>query len=177
MSKYRHKTLFYIHKIDENGLPVISDKKKHRMRAEIKERFADSRVEVTIKPAGKEKTLKQLGYYYGVILPYICYGLIKAGNDFNISHSADLEEIDIFLKEMFLKNGIELHTLHGEVIKGRSSLSASSKQETMDYLDDVIKFGTEDLGVDIPAPDENHEGKTVKEYLSELLDESDKHLA
>lgn len=171
MSKYRHKTLMYFYDIDETGTAQIGERKRKRIQAEVRERFAGQRVQVTFKPAGKEKTLKQLGYFYGVILPYVCYGLIQAGNDIDIENSDHTAQVEKFLKNKFLNNGIELHDGDGTIVmKGDSSLAEASKQQTMDFIDDVINFAQEDLKTEIPPPEEGDDKMTVREYLKKKLE-------
>ena len=71
----------------------------------LSKKYAGNNVRMELKIDEKPKTLPQLGYFFGVVLPYYMYGLIRAGNDLEIGNRTDEEMVENSLKERHLKNG------------------------------------------------------------------------
>jgi len=167
MARY-DRALLYRVDVDENGQMKFGPRTRKRIKEECKMAFAGKRIVMTIKRDRKARSHAQLGYYYAVVLPYVAYGLIQLGNDFQVDNEADMDEIDHFLKEKFLNNGIEFSDRHGEAHKGKSSIARTTTTQMLEFVDRVIQFAAEDLETEIPTPDidwkETHP-KGVKDHL------------
>lgn len=99
---------------------------------------------VTLLSAEEFKTKKQLGYYYGVIIPIAANGFRARGN------FTDEERTDYLLR-MELFNEV-IHDAHGGVVKFPCAIQDASKAEMSKYIDDCINWCAIELGVVIPAP-------------------------
>lgn len=158
----------YIGYCDENGFLRLP---RERIKEEIKDRFSNRNIKMVISPYSGDKSLEQLGYYYGVILPYAMYGLIQLGNRLQLDNDEDCDDVDQMLKDKFLKNGIDIVDVHGEAHKAPSSLSRADKQETSEFVEWVIQWLSENLHVVIPEADKDwkNKGDAVKQKLLEKL--------
>lgn len=166
------RALLFRCKITEDGAFEFGPRTRKRIKEECKVAFSGKRIILTIKRDRKAKSHAQLGYYYAVVLPYVAYGLISLGNDFQVDNEADMDEIDHFLKEKFLNNGIEFADRHGVAHKGKSSLARTTTTQMLEFVDRVIQFAAEDLSIEIPTPDIDWKEtypKGVKEHLIEKL--------
>lgn len=87
-----------------------------------------------------EKSHPQLKYLFGVVYPAVQRAWQEDGNDHSI------EYIDLFFKDMFLY----------EYIDGRKhilSKANTTQLQMMNYIEDVRKWASENLGIYIePAP-------------------------
>jgi hypothetical protein len=77
---------------------------------EITQKFKGMAVSLTVEPIKRDKTLPQLGYFFGVVLPHYMYALIEAGNDFQIGNKVDEKIVENVIKERYLANGTEWST-------------------------------------------------------------------
>jgi hypothetical protein len=88
--------------------------------------------------------LPQLAYFYGIVLP-----IIKEALEELEGRSMTKDEVMTILKTLFLYEEI----LFGEEFKKiPMSLSKAKKNEVHKFIDDVINFGRDMLGVEIPEP-------------------------
>jgi len=108
-------------------------------------------VKVTVKSIAT-KTHEQLGYYHAVVIPAIQEGLRAQGNEMSRA------EINEMLNDMFFstvktvswvgKDGVQyVHQL-----KQKRSKSGATIDEFSYFLDRVIRWAQEELGVFIPLP-------------------------
>jgi len=117
------------------------------MQEMILRNFAGMQVEVTIQKKRKARSLPQLKYYWGVIIPVVQSGLFDAG------YKVGKEETHDFLKSMFLK--VELvNEQTGEILQSVGSTSKLSTVEAMEYFQEITQWAAEFLNVEIPAPGE-----------------------
>jgi len=95
------------------------------------------------------RSLAQNAYLWGVVYPRIAAAMEEAWGE-----STDSDAAHEFLKDRFLRRPV-IDRSTGEC-KGYIRLSSASldKAEFAEYLDNVIKFAGEDLGIEIPAPNE-----------------------
>lgn len=88
----------------------------------------------------KEKSHPQLKYLFGVVYPTVQRAWQEDGNDHSI------EYIDLFFKDMFLF----------EYIDGRKHILSkrnTSQLQMMNYIEDIRKWSSENLGIYIePSP-------------------------
>lgn len=92
-----------------------------------------------------QRSLDQNAYYWGVVLPHAAKGISECwGEDINS------EEAHFFFKREFLSKPL-VHRTTGE-LKGYTEGSTASLDtaEFGKYLDKIIKFSAEQLGVEIP---------------------------
>ena len=98
------------------------------------------------------KTNEQLGYYWAVVLPAIQQALREQGNEMSLA------EINNMLNDMFFstvktiswvgKNGAQyVHQL-----KVKRSKSGATKDEFAYFLDKVIRWAAQELGIYIAPP-------------------------
>ena len=99
------------------------------------------------------KTKEQLGYYWAVVLPRVQQGLKEFGNELSLA------EVNAFLNDKFfcktktvlIKRGINEYVY---TIRTPRSKSGATIDEMSEFIDKVIRWAAEDLGVYIPSPDE-----------------------
>lgn len=99
------------------------------------------------------KTTAQLGWYWGIVLPRVQQGLQEQGNELSLA------EVNAFLNDKFFftEKTVSWKTGKNEfvqVIRTPRSKSGASKDEMSAFLDKVIRWAAQDLGVFIPSPDE-----------------------
>lgn len=88
------------------------------------------------------KTLEQLGYYYGVILPRVQAKFREDGNYYSLA------ELNDFFNDLFYYEEV---VICGRIIKRRKSKSGASKDEMCEFLNKVILW-CEEHGIYIPEP-------------------------
>lgn len=140
--------LTYSGPVDESGRVDLPK----RARKEIAQTFAGKHVVVTIERRRKKRSNEQLGYYFGVIIPYVVRGFIEAGNQLIEGNKDDHELVHAFLKNKFLRNGIDINDLDGVVYQLPPSTTRASTVEMMQYFDDIIHFAADSLNTVIPPP-------------------------
>ena len=99
------------------------------------------------------KTAAQLGWYWGVVLPRVQQGLEEQGNELSLA------EVNAFLNDKFFFTQKTVCWKAGQnefvqVIRTPRSKSGASKDEMSAFLDKVIRWAAQDLGVFIPSPAE-----------------------
>jgi hypothetical protein len=101
-------------------------------------------VEVSITRVDSKKTNPQLSYFYGIVLPIIKQALEDIeGSTFT------KDEIVWILKDRFFYEEVRYGD---EFTKVHLSLSKAKKEEVRIFIDKVINFATDILGVEIPIP-------------------------
>lgn len=113
-------------------------------------------VEMTVKRIDPERTDKQMGYYFGVVVPYARTGFKALG------WQLDLKQTDDELRKRFYSEEIP-NTVTGEMLTFVKSLqrTKSSKEDLMEYIDRVIQFCAEDLDIIVPPPPEKENEKQI----------------
>lgn len=101
-------------------------------------------VEISITRIDSKKTNPQLSYFYGVVLP-----IIKAAIEDLEGTTYSKEDIVWILKDRFFFEEIRYG---GEFAKVHLSLSKAKKEEVRNFIEKVINFAHDILGVHIPIP-------------------------
>lgn len=114
-------------------MPMIKD----IMAALAKRRFVICEVK-----SKASKTLEQLGYYHGVILPRVQAKFREDGNYYSLA------ELNDFFNDMFY---FEEVVICGRIIKRAKSKSGASKDEMAEFITKVICWCNEQ-GIYIPEP-------------------------
>jgi len=109
-------------------------------------------VEVSILRVDSKRTLPQLAYFYGVVLP-----IIKERFEELEGTTFTKDEVMSILKTMYL---FEEVLFEGEFKKIPMSLAKAKKSEVLKFIQDVIEFGRNILDVTIPEPTKDY-GKQV----------------
>jgi len=114
----------------------ISRAMNHLMSIEITE---DNEVEVIVKKFKTNKTLEQLGYYWGVLIPVFMkeYGCLKA-------------EADEVLKEEVLPPVVKI--ISGKVREIRPSIAVMTVKDMAEYIDKCIILMSQQ-GMHVPQPE------------------------
>jgi hypothetical protein len=101
-------------------------------------------VEISITRVDAKKTNPQLAYFYGVVLP-----IIKAALEDLEGTSFTKEEVMWILKDRFFFEEVR----YGDKFtKIHLSLSKGKKDEVRIFIEKVINFASEILGVEVPTP-------------------------
>ena len=108
---------------------------------------------MTISPKRSSKSTKQLGYWYGVVVPTAREALLEAGynelgeitlGEFTVGMQTNADLVDAFLKGLYA-----LHVGVDEVKKRK--MSTAEMSELTDY---ACRWIAENLGVAVPPPEE-----------------------
>ena len=99
------------------------------------------------------KTKDQLGYYWGVMLPKVQEGLKEFGNEMSLA------EVNAFLNDKFFSNSMTVIIKRGlneyyYTIRTPRSKSGATIDEMSEFIENVIRWASVDLGVSIPTPNE-----------------------
>lgn len=127
----------------------------------IRKAFAglkNGRHQVTIE-SKNNRSIQQNRYYHGVVVPIVKDGLRDAGFG-EVKSSADAHEI---LKYLFLKKRI-VNEETGEVIELLGTTTILTTIEFNEFVDEIIRWASEYLGIQIPLPNEQMEFFTSKPY-------------
>lgn len=95
------------------------------------------------------KTLEQLGYYYGVILPRVQAKFREDGNFYSLS------ELNDFFNDMFYYEEV---IINDRIVKRSKSKSGATKEEMTEFLNQVIVW-CETEGIHIPEPQQLNRGE------------------
>ena len=98
-------------------------------------------------PHKRSKSMEQLGYYYGCVLPIIRKRMLQDGNNFTI------DEIDAFLKNKLFTES-KYNPFSGEIERIVKMKRNSTVKEMSEYLELVIQFCTDNLGLRIPSSED-----------------------
>lgn len=98
--------------------------------------------------AFKKRSLQQNKYYWYCVVPIVKDGLFAAGYD-DVKSNIDAHEV---LKMLFLKKKIVNHNTGELIIEIAGSTSKLGTIQFNAFIDEVIKWGAEYLGVQIPLP-------------------------
>ena len=106
---------------------------------------------VVVEKKRKNKSLPQLGYYYGCLLPLTHKALLEAGWEF-----ADLAEVDSFWKDQFANREI-VNRNTGEVMSIPALKRNFTTTDMMAFVESIRNYCSEYLGTYIPGPGEQLE--------------------
>lgn len=96
----------------------------------------------------EKRSIEQNNYLWGVAYPAVLRGLIDVGFD-NITNKEQVHEA---MKNEFLNmEAINKHT--GQIITYPLSTARMSKLQFSTYVDQIIDFAREYLGIIVPPPD------------------------
>lgn len=112
--------------------------------------YMDDDVEILIKKIKVNKTLPQLRYWFGVVIPHIIEFIAESEG---IRHNKD--KIHIFLMTSFGDAELTEYTILGRsfTVVERASLADYSKEQTMLLIDTVINhFQIKGLTIPQPGP-------------------------
>lgn len=101
-------------------------------------------VEICITRVDSKRTLPQLAYFYGIVLP-----IIKEALEDLEGTTMTKDEVMTILKTMFLYEEI---LFEGEFKRVPMSLAKAKKNEVHRFIEAVINFGRDMLNVEIPEP-------------------------
>ena len=101
-----------------------------------------------IEPKTKRST-SQNAYFHGVVVPLVYQGLKDAGFD----EIEDHEDAKMVVKSLFLERIIPDRRT-GEGIKTIRNTHTLTTVEFSEFVDKIIKWASEYLGVQIPLPNE-----------------------
>lgn len=102
-------------------------------------------VEVCITRLDSKKTNPQLAYFYSTLVP-----IVKAGFENLTGEVYTKEDVVTFLKDKYFYEEI---MFQGQFIKTPLSLSNGKKDEVHKFIQDVIGFARDILGVEVPELD------------------------
>jgi hypothetical protein len=102
-------------------------------------------VELNIVKIDGKKSLQQLRYFYGVMLPVIKQALEDLQGE-----SLTKEEVIMFLKGKYFYEEV---AMGGEFVKLPMSFSKATREDVAKFIHNVLQFANEVLGAHIPEPD------------------------
>lgn len=123
--------------------------------------YEDTAVTILIERKKRGKSKEQLGYYWGVVLPYIAE---------HTGHSAD--ELHEIFKRLFLKNK---HFWRGNELTTIGSTQSLSSNEMAEFITNVIHEAAE-MEIEIPPADKMVSiirTTTIEAYGKENTDEEE----
>jgi hypothetical protein len=103
-----------------------------------------------IKEKKKKRSNSQNGYLWAVVNQMVCRRLIDLGHDVSIEETHDFLKASFNYKELVNEDT-------GEVFKIPRGTSELSTKEFSEYIERVVRFGAEILGIIIPLPNEQME--------------------
>lgn len=112
------------------------------MVKEIMGALAKGRFVVCDVKSKSSKSLEQLGYYHGVILPRVQAKFREDGNIYSLA------ELNDFFNDLFY---FEEVTIAGRIIKRSKSKSGATKEEMSEFINNVLIWCGEQ-GISIPEP-------------------------
>jgi RNA-binding protein YhbY len=120
-------------------------------QVDIRKKFAELKdgiyqVKVSTR---KKRSLSQNAYYWGVVCDMVKQGLYEAGYR-SVRTSDDAHEV---MKILFLKKRI-VNEDTGEVIEIIGSTASLTTEEFIIYIEEIIQWAAEYLGIQIPLPNE-----------------------
>jgi hypothetical protein len=127
----------------KGGVIQLNNFTRKRLQDDLRQ-FADCDIVLTIKKKGKRSN-PQNSFYWGVCIPEIRRRLKELGNDF------DAETVHEYLKGRFNCEKVEIEAT-GELLEIGQTTTKLTKGEFAEYLDKIIRFASESLGITIPDP-------------------------
>lgn len=112
--------------------------------------FAGKSIKVKLSRWTKQRSLPQLRYYMGCLIPQIIDGLVDNGYPRSELSTTLVHEL---LKSKFLKDEI-VSTETGEALSVIRSTSDLTTTDMMNYIDDIVKWAAEFLNISVVLPNE-----------------------
>jgi hypothetical protein len=112
--------------------------------AEVMSGEPEVQVELTIVKADGKKSVQQLRYFYGVILPVLKQALEELQGE-----PLTKEEVIMFLKDKFFFEEVEIG---GHFVKMPMSFAKATKEDVHKFITNVLTFANDILGAHIPHP-------------------------
>lgn len=137
--------LEYIASVDESGNIKIPQRKK--LNKEIKENFSGKQVTIIFKEYKKSRRHAFNRFYWGLVIRPILNGLRDAGYQ---TDEIDEESVHNYLKNRFLIKKISNE--EGEFLEIQGSTRKMSNTQMLEYLEAVIQWTAEFLGIIISFP-------------------------
>lgn len=113
-------------------------------------------INVEVKSAAT-KTNNQLGYYWSVVIPAIQAGMREQGNELSQPQVNEILNAKFFSKIKTVSWVGKDGTQYVHQLEVKRSKSGASKDEMSYFLDQVIRWAGEELGVNIPPPTTEYE--------------------
>ena len=129
--------------VSETGILSLNNRK--RLQTDLL-KFKGCTVEITIKKKNKRST-PQNSYYRGVVVEEVRHGLLEIG------YQMTNDETHEFLKQKF--NNVEVVNKKGISIEMPRSTTELNVSEFSEYVEKIVRFAAEYLGVYVPAPNEH----------------------
>lgn len=107
---------------------------------------------ITVEQRKNKRSNKQLGYYFGVVIPLIHRSLVDIG--WSISDFPDSDSVHIYLKTKFCPPVEIFNKDTGEIITMPPTTKVLTPKEMEDYLESVKRFAAEYLSLIIPDPNQ-----------------------
>jgi len=98
----------------------------------------------------RTRSLGQNGYFHGVVLPIVLEGLRNQGWD----GMQDIDDAKFVVKDLFAKRIPYTNTRTGEMSELIQETHKMTTIEFTQFIEQIIKWGAEYLGVQIPCPNE-----------------------
>lgn len=108
----------------------------------------DGAYQVNVSPR-KVRSLKQNAFYWGVVVEMVRDGLRDAGFE-GVKSKEDAHEV---MKALFLKRSV-VNVNTGELVMIHGSTADLLTQQFNEYINQVLQWAAEYLGIVIPLPDE-----------------------
>ena len=111
--------------------------------------FEGKGIVLTIEKRKNKRSNPQNAYFHGVVLPLVYNGLKELG------HTMPLADVKDLLKLKFLKVPIFVNEETGEITEKIKNTSELTTTEFMEFVSEIQRWSIENLGVNIPDPNEN----------------------
>jgi hypothetical protein len=105
-------------------------------------------LEGILKEKYEFKSKKQLGYYFGVVVPTTWGALLNNGY-----HGLKVEDVDEYLRRKFLTVSIP-NEVTGDRVEFQRTISGLDKDEMRLFIDDCIVFCETELMWPMPEPEQ-----------------------
>lgn len=141
-------------KIDQDGRWIYPATLKESINSIFSRHGEINYVTMVFQSEKKNRTLRQNDYYWAVVVPMVVGGFILHGNDLSTCRSRDLEMVHELLKDKFGTDQMcEFVDMHGEVhTTKKKTTTVLDTKEFSSYIEAIIKWSKEYLGVNIPQP-------------------------
>ena len=143
--------LTYIARVDENGAMKIIN--RNGFDQDMKSYFTGNKVSLKVKKYHKSRSNNQNAYYWACCIPSVIDGMVDIGYP---RHELNSEVVHELLKGKFLKKELASDQT-GEVIEVTRRTKDLNTVDFATYVDDIIRWSAEFLGISIPLPGEQSE--------------------
>lgn len=134
----------------QNGVLKISYKGQF---VDMVRQFPDCRIKLTVEKLYKKRSNEQNAYIHGYLIPEVTKGLIDQGYP---PEQINNQVTKTFLKSKFLRHEI-YNEVTGEYVETILNTSELTTTQMCEFVDNVIRWAAEDLGIKILLPNEQVE--------------------